>query len=323
MEYSYRTASELLELCARENLSVAEVTLRAESEIGSGTRAELMARMTDYYARMKASVARGLEITDRSASGLSGGDAKKVLAHSQNQRVSPLGQSFEKSMAYALAVLETNAAFGQIVATPTAGSAGIAPACLLTWQEARAASDEQAALGLFTAAGVGKIIGYGACFSGAQGGCQAEIGSACCMAAAALCELDGGTPAQVLHAATIALKNTLGLVCDPIGGYVEAPCTKRNALFTLHAFGASTLALSGVESIVPFDEVVGALREIGRAMPRRYKETSEGGLAVTPTGLRFSPARAKNRLRVLPSENRSSENTSCKNVVPEIDPKFI
>lgn len=299
MNYSYLTSEELLELCAREQLSVAEVCLRSEEENGMGTRQELLARMVDYYRRMKESVETGLKIEERSVSGLSGGDAKKVLLHSQQEKVSPLGIAFEKSLAYGLAVLETNAAFGQIVATPTAGSAGIAPACLLTWQEVRGASNEETALGLFTAAGIGKIIGHGACFSGAQGGCQAEIGSACAMAAAALCELDGGTPDQVLHAATIALKNTLGLVCDPIGGYVEAPCTKRNGLYTLHAFGASTLALSGVESVIPFDEVVGALREIGREMPRRYKETSEGGLATTPTGLGFSPARAKNRLRII------------------------
>jgi L-serine dehydratase len=299
MKYSYRTSQELLALCKTEDLSVAEVCLRGEEENSLGTRQELLARMTDYFQHMKASVEKGLQIEERSTSGLSGGDAKKVLQHAQGEKVSPLGSAFERSLAYGLAVLETNAAFGQIVATPTAGSAGIAPACLLTWQEQRSATDEEAALGLFTAAGIGKIIGYGACFSGAQGGCQAEIGSACAMAAAALCELDGGSPGQVLHAATIALKNTLGLICDPIGGYVEAPCTKRNGLFTLHAFGASALALSGVESVVPFDEVVGALREIGREMPRRYKETSEGGLATTPTGLRFSPARAKNRLRII------------------------
>jgi L-serine dehydratase len=299
MNFSYRTAAELLTLCEREHCGIAEICLRSEIEIGNSSREELAARMTDYYARMKSSVARGLEISERSDSGLSGGDAQKVLAHSKSENVSALGAVFEKSLAYGLAVLETNAAFGQIVATPTAGSAGIAPACLLTWQEARGASDEATALGLFTAAGVGKIIGYGACFSGAQGGCQAEIGSACAMAAAALCELDGGTPSQVLHAATIALKNTLGLVCDPVGGYVEAPCTKRNGLYTLHAFGASALALSGVESVIPFDEVVGALREIGRKMPRIYKETSEGGLATTPTGLQFRPEKAKNKLRVI------------------------
>lgn len=293
MQYSYRTAAELLVIATRENLTLGEITIRAEMEMSNASRESLVERMTDYYGRMKASVHKGLDITERSRSGLSGGDAARVLRHSKNDVVSPLGAVFERSLAYGLAVLETNAAFGQIVATPTAGSAGIAPACLLTWQEARGATDEAAAMGLFAAAGVGKVIGYGACFSGAQGGCQAEIGSACSMAAAALCELDGGTPQQSLQAAAIALKNTLGLVCDPIGGYVEAPCTKRNGLYTLHAFGAAALALSGVESIVPYDEVVGALKEIGRKMPRIYKETAEGGLAVTPTGLQFHPSKKK------------------------------
>lgn len=291
MKYVYRTAEELRKLCDEESLSIAEIALRGEVELGSESRDDLLERMADYYRRMRSSVQRGLEISERSPSGLSGGDSRKVLRHSAGSEISPLGEIFERSLAYGLAVLETNATFGQIVATPTAGSAGIAPACLLTWQETRAATDEAAAWGLWTAAGIGKIIGQGACFSGAQGGCQAEIGSACSMAAAALCELDGGTPRQVLQAATMALKNTLGLVCDPIGGYVEAPCTKRNGLYTLHAFGASALALSGVESIVPFDEVVGALREIGRKMPRAYKETAEGGLALTPTGITFMPKR--------------------------------
>lgn len=287
MNYSYRTAVEMLQIVVKEELSISEVALRAEIENSCEERHIVLMRMTDYYRRMKESVHRGLKIENRSQSGLSGGDARRVLAHSQSQTVSVFGEVFEKSLSYGLAVLETNAAFGQIVATPTAGSSGITPACLLTWQEVRGATDEETALGLWTAAGIGQIIGSGACFSGAEGGCQAEIGSACSMAAAALCELDGGTPHQVLQAATMALKNTLGLICDPIGGYVEAPCTKRNGLFTLHAFGAATLALSGVESIVPFDEVVNALREVGRRMPRAYKETAEGGLATTPTGLTF------------------------------------
>lgn len=289
MNYQFRTAAELLALTEQHNWSVSDLTLAGETETSNIPRTELLAKMLDYYSRMKASVAKGLQITERSRSGLSGGDSKKLYEHSQGTQLSALGAIFEKSIAYGLAVLETNAAFGQIVATPTAGSAGIAPACLLTWQEAHGASDEVVSKSLFAAAGIGKVIGYGACFSGAQGGCQAEIGSACCMAAAALCELDGGTPQQVVQAAAIALQNTLGLICDPIGGYVEAPCMMRNGLYTLHAFGASAMALSGIKSMVPFDEVVGALREIGQKMPRIYKETSEGGLATTPTGLRFKP----------------------------------
>lgn len=287
MNSQFRTAVQLLERCEKENLSIAEATIRSEVAMGSHSREEIEARMITYYQRMKEAVQTGLQITKRSRSGLSGGDSQRVLAHSQGQSVSALGATFEKSIAYALAVLETNAAFGRIVATPTAGSAGIAPACLLTWQETRQASDEATARGLFTAAGIGKIIGHGACFSGAQGGCQAEVGSACSMAAAALCELDEGTPAQAINAAALALQNTLGLICDPIGGYVEAPCMMRNGLFGLHAFGAATISLSGVKSIIPFDEVVSALREVGNKMPRMYKETSEGGLATTPTGLLF------------------------------------
>jgi len=293
MSSQFRTAVALLALCEENQTSIAELTIRAEVEAGNLPREEVMAKMLTYYQGMKASVFRGLEITERSRSGLSGGDSRRMMAHSQSAVVSVLGPVFERSIAYALAVLETNAAFGRIVATPTAGSAGICPACLLTWQEERQADDSQVSEALFTAAGVGKIIGYGACFSGAQGGCQAEIGSACAMAAAAICELDGGTPAQALNAAALALQNTLGLICDPIGGYVEAPCMMRNGLFGIHAFGAAAVSLSGIHSIVPFDEVVGALREVGHKMPRMYKETSEGGLATTPTGLRFKPERPK------------------------------
>lgn len=289
MNHQFRTAGELLELCARECISVAELTVRSEVELAGTTADETEAKMLDYYRRMKESVQRGLEITERSRSGLSGGDSRRVAAHSKGPQVSVLGPIFERSIAYALAVLETNAAFGRIVATPTAGSAGICPACLLTWQEVRGASDEHVSRALFSAAGIGRVIGHGACFSGAQGGCQAEIGSASAMAAAAICELDGGTPDQTVNAAALALQNTLGLICDPIGGYVEAPCMMRNGLFGLHAFGAAAISLSGVKSVVPFDEVVGALREVGNKMPRIYKETSLGGLAVTPTGQKFKP----------------------------------
>jgi L-serine dehydratase len=291
MDYHYRTAQELLALCLRNQISISELTLRAEAESSGEPMEAIEAKMLSYYRTMKESVGRGLQIQERSRSGLSGGDSRKVLAHSEGPQVSALGRVFERSIAYGLAVLETNAAFGRIVATPTAGSAGICPACLLTWQEVREAPDEILARALFTAAGVGKVIGYGACFSGAQGGCQAEVGSACSMAAAAICELDGGTPEQAIQAAALALQNTLGLICDPIGGYVEAPCMMRNGLYGIHAFGSAAVALSGVRSIVPFDEVVHALREVGDKMPRIFKETSEGGLATTPTGLKFMPRR--------------------------------
>jgi len=289
MKYQFQTGLELRALCEAEGLSVAAATLLSEGEMTGAAASAIEAKLFGYYRRMKESVSRGLQITERSRSGLSGGDSRKVLLHSRGEAVSALGSVFERSIAYALAVLETNASFGRIVATPTAGSAGICPACLLTWQEERGASDEAATRGLLAAAGIGKIIGHGACFSGAQGGCQAEIGSACAMAAAAICELDGGSAADAINAAALALQNTLGLICDPIGGYVEAPCMMRNGLFGLHAFGAAAISLSGVRSIVPFDEVVSALREVGHKMPRIYKETALGGLAATPTGRRYQP----------------------------------
>jgi len=287
MRHQFQTTPELLALCQENRWGVAEAALASEVELSGKPEAEIRARMEAYYLQMKDSVRRGLEITQRSRSGLSGGDSRRVLAHASGESVGPLGAAFERCIAYALAVLETNAAFGRIVATPTAGSSGVAPACLLSWQEQRQAGDPRAAHGLFTASGIGKIIGHGACFSGAQGGCQAEVGSASAMAAAAICELEGGDPGQVVNAAALALQNTLGLICDPIGGYVEAPCMMRNGLFAVHAFGAAAVSLSGVQSIVPFDEVVATLREVGNRMPRIYKETSEGGLATTPTGLRF------------------------------------
>jgi len=287
MNFQFRTAEALLEICRSRQCSIAEATVLCEEEAAGQTRDAIAWRMLEHYSSMKASVQKGLAITERSRSGLSGGDSRKVLAHSCSDRPSALGADFERCIAYALAVLETNAAFGRIVATPTAGSSGICPACLMSWQEARGTSDDVTAGGLFTAAGIGRVIGYGACFSGAQGGCQAEVGSACAMAAAALCELDGGSPIEVLDAAALALQNTLGLICDPIGGFVEAPCMVRNGLFGLHAFGSAAMALSGVHSIVPFDQVVSALREVGNNMPRMYKETAEGGLAATPVGLRY------------------------------------
>ncbi len=266
--------------------------------------------MLAYYRMMKESVLKGLQITERSRSGLSGGDSKRVLAHSKGDKVSVLGPAFERTIAYALAVLETNASFGRIVATPTAGSAGICPACLLTWQEARNETDDLPSRALFTAAGIGRVIGLGACFSGAQGGCQAEVGSACSMAAAAICELDGGSPAEVVNAAALALQNTLGLICDPIGGYVEAPCMMRNGLFGLHAFGACAVSLSGVKSIVPFDQVVGALREVGNKMPRIYKETAQGGLAATPAG---------DEVLSTPGELRSHRSDGDRSLLLDVD----
>ena len=193
------------------------------------------------------------------------------------------GRLFGSAMVKALAVSELNAAMGKIVAAPTAGSCGIIPAAVLTMQEEHHLSEDITVRALFTASAIGMVIAQNASISGAEGGCQAECGSASAMAAAALVEMAGGTPQQVSHACAIALKNILGLVCDPVAGLVEIPCIKRNAMGTANAFVAAELALAGIESAIPADEVIVAMKRIGDLLPVSLKETADGGLADTPT----------------------------------------
>ena len=284
-QYDFDNAAELLTLCKNESLSIAEVTIRREIIETETPREELIENMRSRYRKMKISIQRGVAIDAQSASGLSGGDAKKLIQYAQSE--SPLGGSdFARTMAYGFAVLESNAQFGRIVATTTAGSAGVVPACLLQLED-EGLSEEAAILALFTAGGIGVVIGKNACFSGARGGCQAEIGSASCMAAAAIAEAKGASPELAQNAAAFALMNTLGLVCDPIGGYVEVPCVSRNGMFAVHSFQSAVMALAGCRCVVPLDDVIIAMRDIGRRMPRALKETSEGGLATTPTGLKY------------------------------------
>jgi L-serine dehydratase len=286
MNTDYDNAIELLAICGEQGLSISQVALRREAAEQGTSEESLFERMTIHYRTMKESIRRGVGITGDSPSGLSGGDAGRLIEYSKSGN--PLfGSRFARTMAYGFAVLEYNAQFGRIVATPTAGSAGIVPACLLTLEEEEGLDEKGAAGALFTAAGIGLIIGKNACFSGARGGCQAEVGSASCMAAAAIVEAKGGTPAQACDAAAFALMNTLGLVCDPVGGYVEVPCVSRNGMFAVHSFLAATMALAGVRCVIPLDDVIIAMRDIGRRMPRALKETSEAGLATTPSGLRF------------------------------------
>ena len=291
MSLNYSNATELAALCRLHGVSISEIAIQREIETSQKPREQVLGRMEEYYRLMSDSIRCGLQIETPSPSGLSGGDAHRLLAYSRS--VSPLlGAQFARTMAYGFAVLETNACFGRIVATPTAGSAGVVPACLLSLQNTHGLDEASSARALFSAAGIGHVIAANACFSGAQGGCQAEIGSASSMAAAAIVETVGGSPEQALDAAAFALMNTLGLVCDPVGGYVEVPCVSRNGMFAVHSFLAATMALAGARCVIPFDDVVIAMRDIGRRMPRALKETSEAGLAATPSGLRFRPAPA-------------------------------
>ncbi|MCP2013249.1 L-serine dehydratase [Deinococcus sp. HSC-46F16] len=242
---------------------------------------DIRAEMRRRIGEMRASVERGLASDARSITGMVGWNAKG-LWDAPDALNAPL---LKRVQAYAMAVNEENARMGRIVAAPTAGSAGTIPGALLGVADHLGLPDERLVDPMILAAGVGKAISKRMFISGAAGGCQAEIGSSAAMAAAAVVELLGGTPRAAVHAASLALMNTIGLVCDPVGGYVEVPCVSRNAFFAVHAVSAAQLALAQLESFIPPDEVVGAMASVGRLMPAELRETAEGGLAQTPTGL--------------------------------------
>ena len=204
-----------------------------------------------------------------------------------NQNISICGDIVNKVMARAFSTSEVNASMGRICAAPTAGASGIIPATIISVAEKFHASEDQIIDALFTASGIGEIIAKNATLSGAEGGCQAECGAAAAMSSAALVEMAGGTAEMSLHAAATALKNIMGLICDPIAGLVEAPCAKRNASGAVNAMLSADLALAGVKSIIPFDEVVEAMYKVGKALPSTLRETALGGIAVTPTGIRI------------------------------------
>lgn len=243
-------------------------------------------QMAGYYRIMKEAVNKGLTENTVSRSGLTGGDAKRVWENKQSGQPS-LGLEASTAMAYALSVSEVNASMGRIIATPTAGSCGIIPGVFVSSQERFDWDDDRLILGLFSAGAIGYIIANNSFVSGAEGGCQAEVGSAIGMAAGALTELRGGTPEQAVHAVGLALKNSLGLICDPVGGLVEIPCIVRNGFGAVTALAAADMALSGVKSVIPSDEVIQVMLEVGSSMPDAHRETAKGGLAQTPTGKRI------------------------------------
>ncbi|WP_407307588.1 L-serine ammonia-lyase, iron-sulfur-dependent, subunit alpha [Desulfosporosinus sp. SB140] len=266
-----------------KGLKIYNVVLQNQIDELEQTELALLERMAKNLKVMRESVNAGLSGKRRSASGLVGGDAAKVEER-RRTGVTLIGERMSGAMAKALAVAEVNASMGKIVAAPTAGSCGVLPAVLLTVEEVLHPDEKELLGALFTAAGLGIIITERANVSGAEGGCQAEIGSAAAMAAAAAVELAGGSPRQTAHGAAIALKSMLGLVCDPVAGLVEVPCVKRNATGAMIALTAAEMALAGVKSAIPIDEVIDAMADIGRQMSCSLKETAQGGLAVTPTG---------------------------------------
>jgi len=283
MNYDFISGDELLLLTETQGLTIAEVMLRRETARSDLSREKILAEMRCNLDTMRSSVSKGLTERQKSVSGLSGGDAELLLKFSEKPDTFS-GEKVLKAVASSMAVVEVNASMGRIVAAPTAGASGILPGALLECGTERGWSDDTLIMGLFTASAVGMLIARNASISGAAGGCQAETGAAASMAAAALVECAGGSPLKALHAAAIALKNVLGLVCDPVAGLVECPCIKRNALGAANAMLSADLALAGIESMIPFDEVVSAMKRVGTSMVTDLRETARGGLATTPTG---------------------------------------
>lgn len=266
----YESIAELIKLAEEKGCRISDVVCAEQADAQGITIECLREKMHQAFQVMKDSSEEGFDPEKRSASGLTGGDAyKRKQAVDQNKNI--CGKIFGEALAKALSVSQTNACMGRIVAAPTAGSCGILPAALITIMEAKKIPEETVVDALFTASGLGMVIANKASIAGAEGGCQAECGSASAMAAGALVEMCGGTPQMVSHACAIALKNILGLVCDPVAGLVEIPCIKRNAMGVANAFTAAELALAGIESAIPADEVIWAMKRIGDSMPQIVK----------------------------------------------------
>jgi len=282
----FRNVAELVEKAQSQGISIAEVMIQQEMEFAELTREAVVARMERNLDVMEQAVDKGLAGV-QSLSGLTGGDA--VLMQQYIAKGKTLSGPFIlDAVSKAVATNEVNAAMGMICATPTAGSAGVVPGTLFAVRETLKPTREQMVNFLFTAGAFGFVVANNASVSGAAGGCQAEVGSATGMAAAALVELAGGTPEQSAHGMAIALKNLLGLVCDPVAGLVEVPCVKRNAMGAAVAMVAADMSLAGIKSRIPADEVIEAMYRIGQVMPSALRETARGGLAATPTGKKLA-----------------------------------
>lgn len=264
--------------------TASEMVLRDEVGDDGAAAHELQSLMLGRIGEMRDAIARGLSTTAPSRTGMVGWNAK-TLHEAPDALSSPL---LKRVQAYAMAVNEENARMGRIVAAPTAGSAGTVPGALLGVADHLGLDDEALVMPLILAAGVAEVISRSMFIAGSTGGCQAEIGSSAAMAAAAVTELLGGSAKASVHAAAMALMNTIGLVCDPVGGYVEVPCVSRNAFYAVHAISSAQLALAGLESVIPPDEVVLAMASVGRMLPPELRETGEGGIAATPTGRRIA-----------------------------------
>lgn len=282
--YLFSNSRQLLALCKKNRVSISEIAIRYEMEYAKKTKAEVLAKMKKTRDVMIEAIRKSISRPEISTFHMAGGSAPKLMKALKTKKMimPPL---VIRAMAYATATGETNSAMGRIAAFPTAGGSGVVPGVVLGAAEEWKTAEEKILRAFFTASAVGMIIAENATLSAAAGGCQAEVGAAVAMATAALTEMRGGTPEQALNASALAMKSYLGLACDPLGGLVAVPCIKRNMIGASAACAASDASIAGVESFIPFDEVVIAMKNIGNILSPKLRETALGGLAVTKTGL--------------------------------------
>ena len=277
----FHKLQEIADWVQQKNLPFWKVVMQDDRQERNVSEEESFGMMRSMYQAMReADQSYSPEL--RSASGMAGGDGAR-LEQFRRQENRLIGDFLTEVMEKAVKMAESNACMKRIVAAPTAGSCGVIPAVLLTYEKQKEAGEDRMTEALFVAAGIGEVIAASASISGAEGGCQAEIGSASAMAAGAVTYLEGGNTEEILHAAALALKNMLGLTCDPVAGLVEVPCIKRNVSGAVNAVVSSQMALAGLRSVIPPDEVIDSMRRIGKLLPGCLRETSQDGLAATPT----------------------------------------
>ena len=281
MNWDFKNAEELIDLCNKKDMFISEVMIRREMQLGETRRDTIMDHVDENLRVMNTAVERPISEPIRSMGGLIGGEAAKL--NNLDESKSICGPAIHRAIINAVAVAETNACMGVIVAAPTAGSAGVLPAVLLSMYETYDVSIDAMRRGLINAGAIGYIITRNGSVAGAEAGCQAEVGSASAMAASALVEMLGGTPEQCCHAASIAMSNLLGLACDPVRGLVEVPCQTRNAIGAVGAYTAAELAMAGVGPQIPLDEMIQITYDVGRALPESLRETAKGGCAAAPS----------------------------------------
>lgn len=303
MCYLFESFKGWKEYCETKKVSLVESVIEYEVEQKNSSREKILDGLAQAYGVMKDAVRTGLEEDMSSRSGMINNGAKKVYNHP----ITVLSPEFQKLISRALAAKEVNSCMGRVVAAPTAGASGILPGTLVTLQEIHGLSDEMITEGLLIGAGIALIIEEKASLAGAVGGCQAETGSAAAMASGAIVHCLGGNVDQIFNAVAVTIQCMLGLVCDPVAGLVEVPCVVRNASAAAISFSSAQIALANVNAVIPVDECVEAMGEIGASMESRYKETAMGGLAATLTGQKISQRVLIQDIEILPDEDNLSD----------------